>query len=120
MVNICRFRQKGDRHDKRFRRDIRGHDGVDWNLKSIKINILFFHWKHDPKTFLEWKIKVKLIFIAMIALRKKMKLVMIEDYSKVMEVAKIWVKIEEDRENTMIKFLNDMNQEISNTIDLQH
>ena len=41
MLNIYRFRQKGDRRDKRFKRDIRGHDGVDWNLNSIKINIPF-------------------------------------------------------------------------------
>lgn len=41
MVNICRFRQKGDRRDRGFKRDIRGHDGVDQNLKSIKIKIRF-------------------------------------------------------------------------------
>jgi hypothetical protein len=120
MLNICRFRQKGDRRDKRFKRDIRGHDGVDWNLKSIKINIPFFHWKHDPKTFLEWKIKVKLIFYCHDCSEEKKKLAMIEDYFKVMEVVMIWVKIEEDRETTMIKFLNDLNREITNIIELQH
>jgi hypothetical protein len=37
-----------------------------------------------------------------------------------MEVVMIWVKIEEDRETTMIKFLNGLNWEIAKIIELQH
>lgn len=37
-----------------------------------------------------------------------------------MDVAMIWVKIEEDRETTMIKFLNGLNWEIAKIIELQH
>jgi len=64
--------------------------------------------------------KSKADFLLPWLLRGKKKLAMIEDYFKVMEVAMIWVKIEEDRETIMIKFLNDLNREIANIIKLQH
>lgn len=43
-----------------------------------------------------------------------------EDYYKEMEVAMIRANVEEDREATMARFLNGLNREIANMIELQH
>ena len=42
-----------------------------------------------------------------------------EDYYKKMLIAKIRANVEEDREVTMVRFLNGLNQEIANMVDLQ-
>ena len=43
-----------------------------------------------------------------------------EDYYKEMEIAMIRADVEEDREATMARFLNCLNQEIANVVELQH
>ena len=43
-----------------------------------------------------------------------------DDYHKGMEVAMIWANIEEDREATMVRFLNGLNRDIANVVKLQH
>lgn len=44
----------------------------------------------------------------------------IEDYHKEMEMAMIRANIEEDREAIMARFLNGLNREIANVVELQH
>ena len=42
------------------------------------------------------------------------------DYHKEMEIAMIRANVEEDREATMARFLNGLNQDIANVVELQH
>ncbi|KAH9724668.1 Endonuclease [Citrus sinensis] len=44
----------------------------------------------------------------------------IEDYYKEMEIAMIRANVEEDREATMARFLNGLNREIADKVELQH
>jgi hypothetical protein len=44
----------------------------------------------------------------------------VEDYHKEMDVAMIRANVEEDREATMARFLNGLNRDIANVIELQH
>ena len=44
----------------------------------------------------------------------------IEDYHKEMEITIIKANVEEDRETTMARFLNGLNCEIANVVELQH
>ncbi|XP_015387941.1 uncharacterized protein LOC107177913 [Citrus sinensis] len=44
----------------------------------------------------------------------------VEDYYKEMEIAMIRVNVEEDREATMARFLNGLNREIADKVELQH
>ena len=44
----------------------------------------------------------------------------VEDYYKEMEIAMIGANVEEDREATMARFLNGLNQEIAYKVELQH
>ncbi|XP_057487761.1 uncharacterized protein LOC130773830 [Actinidia eriantha] len=44
----------------------------------------------------------------------------VEDYYKDMEIVMIRANVEEDREATMARFLNGLNQEIANVVELQH
>ena len=44
----------------------------------------------------------------------------VEDYYKEMEVAMIRANVEEDQEATMERFLNGLNRDIANVVDLQH
>ena len=43
-----------------------------------------------------------------------------DDYHKEMEIAMIRANVEEDREATMARFLNGLNQDIANVVELQH
>ena len=43
-----------------------------------------------------------------------------DEYYKEMEVAMIWANVEEDREITMVRFLNGLNRDIDNVVELQH
>ena len=43
-----------------------------------------------------------------------------DDYHKEMEIAKIRANVEEDREATMARFLNGLNRDIANVVELQH
>ena len=44
----------------------------------------------------------------------------VDDYYKEIEIAKIWANVEEDREATMARILNGLNQDIDNVVELQH
>ena len=44
----------------------------------------------------------------------------VDDYHKEMEVAMIWANMEEDREATMVRFLNGPNRDITNVVELQN
>ena len=44
----------------------------------------------------------------------------VEDYHKEMEIAMIKANVEEDREATMARFMNGLNREIANVVELQH
>ena len=43
-----------------------------------------------------------------------------DDYYKEMEIAMIQANVEEDRETTMVRFLNRLNWDIANVVELQH
>ena len=43
-----------------------------------------------------------------------------DDYHKEMEIAMIRANVEEDREATMARFLNWLNRDIANVVELQH
>ena len=43
-----------------------------------------------------------------------------DDYHKEMEIAMIQANVEEDREATMARFLNGLNRDIANVVELQH
>ena len=44
----------------------------------------------------------------------------VDDYHKEMEIAMIRTNVEEDREATMARFLNGLNRDIANMVELQH
>uniref|UniRef100_A0A2N9ETU2 Retrotransposon gag domain-containing protein n=1 Tax=Fagus sylvatica TaxID=28930 RepID=A0A2N9ETU2_FAGSY len=44
----------------------------------------------------------------------------VDDYYKEMEIALIRANVEEDREATMARFLNGLNRDIANVVELQH
>ena len=44
----------------------------------------------------------------------------VEDYHKEMEVALIRANVEEDREAIMARFLNGLNRDLANLVELQH
>ena len=44
----------------------------------------------------------------------------VEDYYKEMEIAMIRANVEEDREATMARFINGLNKEITDVVNLQH
>ncbi|KAJ9701225.1 hypothetical protein PVL29_006532 [Vitis rotundifolia] len=44
----------------------------------------------------------------------------VDDYHKEMEIAMIRANVEEDRETTMARFLNELNRDIANVVELQH
>ena len=43
-----------------------------------------------------------------------------DDYYKEMEIALIRANVKEDREATMARFLNGLNRDIANVVELQH
>lgn len=55
-------RPKRDRRGKGPRRNPRDRDEVDRNLRIMKMKILSFQSKNDPKAYLEWENKINLIF----------------------------------------------------------
>ena len=44
----------------------------------------------------------------------------VDDYHKEMKIAMIQANVEEDREATMVRFLNGLNRDIANVVELQH
>ena len=53
MNNEARFVQRGERHGKGFRKDLRWLDETDRNLGNIKMKIPLFLGKNDPEVYLE-------------------------------------------------------------------
>lgn len=47
--NRERFWPNYDMCDKKFRRDARGCEGIDRNLESIKMKILYFQMRNDSR-----------------------------------------------------------------------
>ena len=43
-----------------------------------------------------------------------------DDYHNEMEIAMIWANVEEDIEATIARFLNGLNRDIANVVELQH
>ena len=43
-----------------------------------------------------------------------------DDYCKEMDISLIRANVEEDREATIARFLNGLNQDIANVVELQH
>ncbi|RVW23986.1 hypothetical protein CK203_092061 [Vitis vinifera] len=68
-----------------------------------------FQGKNDPEVYLEWEKK---------SLTQGYRSV--DDYHKEMEIAMIRANVEEDREATMARFLNGLNRDIANVVELQH
>ncbi|KAL4633166.1 hypothetical protein ACB092_04G102600 [Castanea dentata] len=84
LNNEGRFVPRGERRGRGFRRDTRWQEGIDRNLRNIKMKIPTFHERNDPEAYLEWKKKVELIFECHnYSEDKKVKLVVIEftDYA---------------------------------------
>ena len=44
----------------------------------------------------------------------------VDNYYKEIEIAMIWANVEEHREATMVRFLNGLNRDIVNVVELQH
>ena len=44
----------------------------------------------------------------------------VDNYYKEIEIAMIWANVEEYREATMVRFLNGLNRDIVNVVELQH
>lgn len=79
VVELGRMRHRGDKHQRGFRGDPRGPNGVDRNFANIKKQIPSFKGRNDPKVHLEWEKKLELIFDSdNCSNKKKMKLAMIE------------------------------------------
>ena len=43
-----------------------------------------------------------------------------DDYHKEIEIAMIWANVAEDKEAIMVRFLNGLNRDIANVVELQH
>jgi hypothetical protein len=44
----------------------------------------------------------------------------VDEYHKEIKISMIWANVVEDREATMARFLNGLNRDITNVVDLQH
>jgi hypothetical protein len=44
----------------------------------------------------------------------------VDEYFKEMEIAMIWANVIEDRETTMARFLDGLNKDIADVVELQH
>ncbi|KAL2455092.1 CCHC-type domain-containing protein [Abeliophyllum distichum] len=85
VVEMGRMMRRGDIREKTPRGgDFRGHDGVDRNLENIKMKIHFFQGRNNLGAYLEWEMRLELIFDCHIySEEKKVKLAVIEftDYA---------------------------------------
>ena len=43
-----------------------------------------------------------------------------DDYHKETEISMIWANVKKDREATIARFLNGLNRDIANVVELQH
>ncbi|GFY85816.1 slufate transporter 2;1 [Actinidia rufa] len=130
---------------RRYSRDRGARNKVDHNLGSIKMKIPAFQGKSDPEAYLEWEKKMELIFDChnYLELKRSHETTIcttkshyrdlylklhglyqgnwsVDEYYKEMEIAMIRANVEEDREATISRFLNDLNREIANTIEIHH
>ncbi|KAL2518543.1 Retrotrans gag domain-containing protein [Abeliophyllum distichum] len=143
-VEMGRMRRRGDRLERPPRAvDYRGHGRVDRNLGNIKMKIPSFQGKNNPDAYLEWEMRMELIFDCHnYSEEKKVKLAVIEfteyaimwwdqlsltqglnsveDYHKEMEMAMIRANVEEDSEATLARFLGRLNKDIANIVELQY
>ena len=74
----------GVRHERGLEGNLRGRDGVDRDLGSIKMKIPSFQGRTDPEVYLEWEKKIELVFDCHnYSEEKKVKLAVIEftDYA---------------------------------------
>uniref|UniRef100_A0A2N9EG69 Reverse transcriptase domain-containing protein n=1 Tax=Fagus sylvatica TaxID=28930 RepID=A0A2N9EG69_FAGSY len=128
-----RFVPRGERRGRGFRTGLRWRDGTDGNLGNIKMKIPSFQGKNDPEAYLEWEKKemraiMRRRFVPSHYYRdlyqKLQSLTQgyrsVDDYYKEMEIALIRANVEEDREVTMARFLNGLNRDIANVVELQH
>eukprot|EP00258_Populus_trichocarpa_P031547 XP_024447566.1 uncharacterized protein LOC112325356 [Populus trichocarpa] len=140
-----RYENRSRRGHIRAHRDVE-HRGdfddlgdIDRNLGSIKLKIPAFKGKIDPEAYLDWEKKVEMIFnIHRYSEEKKVKLAVVEftdyamvwwerlagnksveEYQKELEVAMIRANINKDEEVTMSRFLNGLNRDIANVVELQ-
>ncbi|KAH9780480.1 hypothetical protein KPL71_008094 [Citrus sinensis] len=104
------------RRDEQGRREKNRDDG----LSGIKMKIPFFQGKSNPEAYLEWEKKMEFIFDCHNYSEAKKGNRSVEDYYKEMEIAMIRANVEEDREATMAQFLNGLNREIADKVELQH
>ena len=77
-------RNRGVRHERGLEGNLRGRDGVDRDLGSIKMKIPSFQGRTDPEVYLEWEKKIELVFDCHnYSEEKKVKLAVIEftDYA---------------------------------------
>ncbi|RVW59802.1 hypothetical protein CK203_100612 [Vitis vinifera] len=139
------FAPRGERRGRGFRRAPRWQDEIDRNLGNIKLKIPSFQGKNDPEcswsgrrrrrnyerpieTWEEMKATMRRRFVPSHYYRdlyqKLQSLTQgyksVDDYHKEMEIAMIPTNVEEDREATMARFLNGLNRDIANVVELQH
>jgi hypothetical protein len=77
-------RHRRVRRERELEGNLGGQDGVDRDLGSIKMKIPSFQDRTDPEIYLEWEIKIELVFdYHNYSQEKKMKLAVIEftDYA---------------------------------------
>ena len=77
-------RNRRVRHERGLEGNLRGRDGVDRDLGSIKMKIPSFQGRTDPEVYLEWEKKIELVFDCHnYSEEKKVKLAVIEftDYA---------------------------------------
>ncbi|XP_073267795.1 uncharacterized protein [Populus alba] len=90
-------------------RGVGGHADLDGDLDTIKLKIPSFQGKNNPEAYLEWEKK---------GLNQGSRSV--DEYFKEMEIAMIRANVIEDWEATMARFLNGLNRDIANVVELQH
>ncbi|KAL4383885.1 hypothetical protein GQ457_15G019350 [Hibiscus cannabinus] len=102
---------------------------IDDYISNIQVSIPTFQGKNDPRAYLDWERKLELVFKCHnYSEQKKANWLLwnlqnnqiVEDCYKEMEVTMICTDIEEDREETMTKFINGLNREIADVLELQH
>ncbi|KAL2457248.1 CCHC-type domain-containing protein [Abeliophyllum distichum] len=79
-AEMGRMRRRGDRRERPPGTvDYRGHGGVDRNFGNIKMKIPSFQGKNNPNAYLEWEMRMELIFDCHnYSEEKKVKLAVIE------------------------------------------
>ncbi|KAL4324315.1 hypothetical protein GQ457_11G026210 [Hibiscus cannabinus] len=79
-----------------------------------------WHGRTDPDVYLAWESKVEHVFECYNYSEQKKGNRSVEDYFKEMEMTIMRANIEEDHEATMARFLEGLNTEIANIVELHH